>query len=264
MTLQPTELLTEHEARRLTERIRTALDRVSTAWADLAERIGEAYERRADLALGYSSWAEYAETELKPPSALAAEVRRELVGLLSARGMSTRAIAPTVGVGQTQIRRDQVSQDGSPQVGSAYPPDHHVVPDVPPGPAERIDFATGEVIRDQRAGTIPPSSATDVEEQDTGMGMPPAPRPAPITGLDGKQYTRPEPRSSDERRRPWPQSADEAAAKLDRLVTTIKNLSRDDRFPRYKNEAPRFRKSLAEAIDALQRVHDQLTEGVSL
>ena len=31
--------LTDTEERRLTERIRTALDRVSTAWADLAERI---------------------------------------------------------------------------------------------------------------------------------------------------------------------------------------------------------------------------------
>ena len=31
--------LTEQEARRLTERIRSALDRVSTAWADLADRI---------------------------------------------------------------------------------------------------------------------------------------------------------------------------------------------------------------------------------
>ena len=49
--------LTEAEARRLTERIRTALDRVSSAWADLAERVAEAYQRRADLALGYGSWA---------------------------------------------------------------------------------------------------------------------------------------------------------------------------------------------------------------
>ena len=37
MTVQPI-ALSEPEARRLTERIRTALDRVSTAWADLGER----------------------------------------------------------------------------------------------------------------------------------------------------------------------------------------------------------------------------------
>ena len=90
-------MLTGHDARRLTERIRTALDRVSTAWADLADRITEAYQRRADLALGYGSWSEYAEAELKPSEGLAADVRRQLVGMLSAQGMSTRAIAPTVG-----------------------------------------------------------------------------------------------------------------------------------------------------------------------
>ena len=64
-------LLTEQEARRATDRIRLALDRVSTAWADLGERITDVYQRRADLALGYDSWAEYAEAELKPTEGLA-------------------------------------------------------------------------------------------------------------------------------------------------------------------------------------------------
>lgn len=111
--------LTEAEARRLTERIRTRLDRVSTAWADLADAITEAYQRRADLALGYGSWAEYAEAELKPSEGLAADVRRQLVGLLSARGMSTRAIAPTVGVTRQQVARDQVAHDVPPATDDA-------------------------------------------------------------------------------------------------------------------------------------------------
>ena len=150
-------MLTEHEARRITERIRAALDRVSTAWSDLAERVAEAYERRADLALGYTSWAEYAEVELRPPSALAAEVRRELVGLLSARGMSTRAIAPTVGLGKSQVSeiRSQVSGDRTP----APQPDDYPQARRAPWPErrdapERIDPATGE-IADQRAGMPP-------------------------------------------------------------------------------------------------------------
>lgn len=106
--------LTEAEARRLTERIRTRLDRVSTAWADLATSITEAYQRRADLALGYGSWSEYAEAELKPSEGLAADVRRQLVGMLSAQGMSVRAIAPTVGVTKSQAARD-VSHVGTPE-----------------------------------------------------------------------------------------------------------------------------------------------------
>ncbi len=123
-------LLLEPEARRLTERIRTALDRVSSAWADLGERITEAYERRADLALGYGSWAEYAEAELKPSGQIAAEVRRELVSMLSAKGMSTRAIAPTVGRDSSVIRRDL-----------------QVVQVAPPAPnPEHINPVTGEVV----------------------------------------------------------------------------------------------------------------------
>jgi len=109
MTLQTIEPMTEPEARRITERIRSALDRVANGWADLAERVAEAYERRADLALGYGSWSEYAEAELRPSSAIAAEVRRELVGLLTAQGMSTRAIAPAVGVSPRQAAYDRTA-----------------------------------------------------------------------------------------------------------------------------------------------------------
>ena len=145
--------LTEAEARRLTERIRSALDRVSTAWADLAERVHEAQERRADLALGYDSWAEYVETELKPPAGMAVEARRQLVGLLSGLGMSTRAIAPVVGAPRETVRRDalKVTHSGS------------------PAPAERIDPATGEV-----------------------LDLAPLAPEGKSLGLDGKTYTRPQ------------------------------------------------------------------------
>lgn len=45
--------------------------------------------------------------------------RRQLVGLLSAQGMSTRAIAPTVGVTDRQVRYDaQVGKDFPPVPGS--------------------------------------------------------------------------------------------------------------------------------------------------
>lgn len=130
MTIQPVNI-TEAEARRLTERIRTALDRVSTAWADLAERITEAYDRRADLALGYDSWAEYAEAELRPAEGIAADVRRQLVGMLSAAGMSTRAIAPTVGVSDRTAAYDAAAGVQSLHTSPAEP--------------VRIDPATGEV-----------------------------------------------------------------------------------------------------------------------
>ena len=114
MSITPTIPMSADEARVATERIRLALDQVSTAWADLGERITDAYQRRADLALGYSSWAAYADAELRPSHELSADIRRELVGLLSAQGMSTRAIAPTVGVSKDTVYRDQVYQADTP------------------------------------------------------------------------------------------------------------------------------------------------------
>lgn len=254
--------MTEPEARRATERIRTALDRVSTAWQDLAERVVDAYARRADLALGYGSWAEYTQAEFNVPT-LATEVRRELVSLLSAQGMSTRAIAPVVGVSDRHVRRDVQ------QVGHDVPPEHQDPPRPSWPPTAKPDPAA---MPTQNASTMrvnPAVSSATTATPGPSATAPtaPAPRPA-VTGLDGKTYTRrpstPPAERNDaptERRRPWPEAADDAAAKLDRIVTTIKGLARDERFTKYRSDQPRFRKSLAEAVAALQAIHDQLTEG---
>lgn len=181
MTIEQAAMMTADEARQATDRIRLALDRVSNAWADLGERIADAYQRRADLALGYGSWAEYADAELKPAEGLAAEVRRQLVGMLSHAGMSTRAIAPTVGVSNKTVALDQ----------------REVLPEVTPAPAhcfyrepepERIDYDTGEVLDE----------------------TPVAPT---VTGLDGKTYKRPTQRDlpMSERWDRWDEARDLAA-----------------------------------------------------
>ena len=115
--------LTQPEARRLTERIRVALDRVAESWADLGDRITEAHARRADTALGYESWEEYVRAELHPAEGMAAEVRRQLVGALTAAGMSTRAIAPTVGVSNFTVSKDrQLLGDLTPGGAIGVPP----------------------------------------------------------------------------------------------------------------------------------------------
>ncbi len=227
MTADVIPALTEPEARRLTERIRAALDRVSTAWSDLAERVTEAYERRADLALGYSTWAEYAEAELRPPSQLAAEVRRELVGLLSARGMSTRAIAPVVNVTHKTVVLDrQVVPEVPPEDRTGWTPEDHADQDDLDATDDLIDFTTGEVITDQRGGTEPPSPESAVEEQDE-PAQPPAPRPAPIVGLDGKTYNRP---ASTPKRAPLTDAFFGASYDIERKSEALKRLVQDDRF----------------------------------
>lgn len=251
MTLQAVEPMTEAEARRITERIRSALDRVASGWADLAERVAEAYERRADLALGYGSWSEYAEAELRPSSAIAAEVRRELVGLLTAQGMSTRAIAPAVGVSDRRVR--QIVE----KVGSDFPPE-----------PERINPITGEVVP---APTFQPTNVTDwtTEEVDDLMASDDAvveaweastiPAPPKITGLDGKQYARPEPKPA--RRTALPDSFWRATFDLTKKVESIVRLCEDNRFTQNAEKvALANRSDLIRAIDALQRVVDQLPE----
>lgn len=216
------EQFTASQAKIATERIRVALDNVSTAWADLSDRIAEAYQRRADLALGYDSWAAYAETELKPSGAIAAEVRRELVAKLSAQGMSTRAIAPTVGVSQKTVDRDsrnQVSQGDS------------------PGADAEPSLDDNEQAAVEAGGTVTKTTVTK------------------ITGIDGKSYTKQE--SSPPRRKPLRDGFRDAALDLDKVVRRFQKLVADDRFSRNKNEVTRYRNDLARANEALQRLIDQ-------
>lgn len=235
--------LTEAEARRLTERIRSALDRVSTAWVDLAERITEAYQRRADLALGYGSWSEYAEAELKPAEGLAADVRRQLVGMLSAQGMSTRAIAPTVGVSVATAKRDV-------QVAQPEPPAAH----------ERVDPATGEVLD---LDTHRREVLTDAEQNGhivalTGPAS--VTTPGRVVGLDGKTYARPEPKTTEPRRAALPPMVQSAGWDLTKSIERLQRLAADDRFNAHKKEmAPHLRSHLTSAIEACQDLLDRIS-----
>lgn len=209
--------MSRQEAERITERIRVALDRVSTAWADLGERITEAYQRRADLALGYGSWQEYAEAELKPTEGLAAEVRRQLVGMLSQAGMSVRSIAPTVGLKKSQVSdiRAQVSGDRTPNEESV----------------DRIDLETGEVLDDDEPGGT---------WEDYWPTEPEAPKPEPgtVTGLDGKKYRRPEPKPEPAapKRRALTDQAHDAAINLTAAVDRIARIFADDRLTANKKQ----------------------------
>lgn len=228
MTIEQAAMMTADEARQATDRIRLALDRVSNAWADLGERIADAYQRRADLALGYGSWAEYADAELKPAEGLAAEVRRQLVGMLSQAGMSTRAIAPTVGVDGSTVRRDvQVVQAAPPA------PAHRFYRE--PDPAERIDYDTGEVLDET------PVTPT-------------------VTGLDGKTYKRPEPTGEPKpKRRPLPDAAHDAAVAITDSVDRMERLLADDRLPQNREQVARLtRNHLLKAIETLQRLAETL------
>jgi hypothetical protein len=175
--------LTHSEAERITERIRLTVDSTSRNLAKLAELVAEAFSRRADLAMGYGSWDEYSRAEFgEKASNLAPEFRRQLVGMLSAEGMSTRAIAPAVGKDHSTVVRDR-----------------QVVQDAPPAPTDGVTKRDPIPETPPAGSTLATTDRVIVAEQrhvdmDTGEVIEPTPEPRKVTGLDGKQYTQPKPR----------------------------------------------------------------------
>lgn len=146
------EILDAAAAERRAERISLRLDTIADNYLAVMPMIREAIEKRDDLALGYRSPGDYVSDRFGGSlQRLGVEVRREVVRELTAAGMSTRAIAPVVGVSQKTVDRDvrQVSH----------------VTHLPQTPASE---SLGE--DDDEAGQTPE---------------------APVVGIDGKTYARP-------------------------------------------------------------------------
>lgn len=101
------ELLDSAAAERRAERIRLRLDAIADNYQAVLPMIREAIEKRDDLALGYRSVGEYVSDRFGGAlNNLGIEVRREVVRELTEAGMSSRAIAPVVGVSDRQVRYD--------------------------------------------------------------------------------------------------------------------------------------------------------------
>lgn len=107
MTSLAVSSMTEQDAQRLTERIRLTAHNYAEARTKLQELVAEAKSGNAHLALGYASWTAYLADVLgEEPMRLARGERQEMVQMLSAEGMSTRAIAPIVGADHVTVSRD--------------------------------------------------------------------------------------------------------------------------------------------------------------
>lgn len=107
--------MTEPEARKLTEKIRITAHNYADARQKLHGYVTEAKAGNAHLALGYASWAAYLSEVLgEEPMRLARGERQEMVQMLSAEGMSTRAIAGTLSVSKNTVTSD-LSQVGTPE-----------------------------------------------------------------------------------------------------------------------------------------------------
>ncbi len=86
-----------------------------------------------------------------------------------------------------------------------------------------------------------------------------SPEPAPVTGLDGKTYTRPAPPAPTRRRNPLKDSFTPAVLELGRVTRRIEKLSDDDRFSSNQESLHRHLWDLVRARDAITAVIDKLT-----
>lgn len=235
--------MTEQEAQKLTERIRVTAVNYADARQKLQELVSEAKKGNAHIALGYSSWTAYLSEVLgEEPMRLARGERQEMVQLLSSEGMTSRAIAPIVGASDRQVRYDVAGGKNC-----------------PPEPAEpALSDEPGQV-----------SKLTGADSAAT------------VTGMDGKTYTRPEPKPSTyfdaetgevttgdieaarepakPRRRPITDRANEAGWELRKTTEKIQRIYEDDRFSSNKEQVATYlRGHLQNTVKVCQDLLDQI------
>lgn len=227
-------VMPEAEAVRLTNRITLIAGTIREGVEKLHGLVQEAKAGNAHIALGYPSWTAYLAATLgKEPLRLDRAERQELVRYLAGEGMSTRAIAPIVGVHDTTVMRDLRA------AANAAP-----VPAAEPERLPSFDPRTGEVLDDAPALAGEPERIAS---------------PTPVTGMDGKTYTRPAPAAP--RRKPLPDAARDAGWDLRKAVERLERITEDDRFASNKEQvATHVRSHLSFAVEVCQDLLDQLNQ----
>lgn len=162
-------------AQRRAERIRFHATNANEAMQSLIKLIAQAQDLEDHLTLGYASWTAYvADVFGQEPMRLAGEVRRALTPQLSDTGMSNRAIASVLGVSEGTIRNDLSGAQN-----------------YAPAPVESEGFtvnpSTGEIIDGPTMHAEPIPEPVTTEHTFTE-------KIKTVTGLDGKEYKRPEPK----------------------------------------------------------------------
>jgi len=232
------------EARR--DEIKSTLRSLVGLKERVLDLISEAQAADDHLTLGYPTWPAYVAAEFAGLlDELDREDRRIATFALAKTGMSSRAIAPIVGVSDRQVRTDLT------QVGSDFPPGEAV----PPAAAEQ-----------------PRASSAHSRKFPRQQGdVPATPTPAPglhlVTGLDGKRYSRRP--SSDHLSTPQPPkygNRRKHAQMLEALVTMLSGAA--TAFEEVtsldvsvtKEEAIRLTADLALQVESLGRIANLLKE----
>jgi len=221
------------KAQILTEEISRVAFTVTVGLQRLHTLVSQAKMGNAHIALGYPSWPAYLVATLNDGVAggiaaasghLTLEERRELVAYLAGEGMSTRAIAPIVGVGKGTVHRDLA--------GAPYGAPDEEIPDL-----------------DQVGHDVPPEEETP-DRQVFRSGRP------GVVGLDGKRYAAKKRKAT---RRPLPTAWQDALCQLGKDVERLERLAADDRFPGHRDElSVRSRHPLANASKKLWKIRGAL------
>jgi len=226
--------LTEADAKRLTLQLKLLFGSVADQIDKVKKLIGQAKSGQADVALGYKSWTAYCETEFAGAlPRLERQARRELVVNLTEQGMSSRAIAPIVGVDHVTVARDR----------------------------GRVANATPDAV-DERDEQIPSTVVTgddldEIVDAEIVDEKPAVHRPQ-ITGRDNKTYTPPAPRK--QRRNSLPDAYRNATFDLLKSIERLERLHADDRFRGNRTELrDRYRAQLAHLGVRLADLETQLS-----
>lgn len=194
------QVLDPEQADRRAQRIALRLETSATNFEAAMSLLRAAITEGDHFALGFRSAGDYVSERFGGKlSRLGVDLRREVVRELSEAGLSSRAIAPVVGVTDRQVRRDQS------QVG-------HV---------SHLDKEDLEVESGADAPYSNEAVPGDNRSDDYSEGGPAlAPRPpAPVIGIDGKTYSRPTlirtERSGEQ------QNADEFAARFAGQIVSL-------------------------------------------
>lgn len=187
--------ITLDEAERITEQIVGRIDAISENVDAVMSLMREALARNAHQVLGYVSPGAYISDRFGDAlSGLSAALRREFVHELSEAGMSNRAIAPVFGMSEGTVRNDLKAGAQRYAPGSAAAP-LPGVPDETPAthatPDQTVTLANIPATFEHDGMTV--TTAGEVIEP-TVTEHTITEKVKTVTGLDGKTYTRPEPK----------------------------------------------------------------------
>lgn len=233
-------------AERVTERLRLQSTIFTDSRNKIIDLLHEAQDGNAAQLLGYKSWTTYISDVFgEQPLRLEKDLRREFVRELSSEGMSTRAIAPIVGVDHATAVRDL-------RRGAIAPPESE---------SSDYSFAAPDFEDDTKLSPIVSVEHHDiVESVDSRTGeILESPEPKTVTGLDGKQYRVPERQNVKPRRTPIAERFTSRTVELIRLADSFTRLVGDDRFDANRqNIADTNASDIKRAVDSLSKVFDAL------